>query len=220
MLTIENLFFAWDKEYLFENLSCRFNESEIIKLEGENGAGKTTLLQLIAGMIPHFNRSKILTGDILINGQSTIINSPKNFFPEVAFIPSTNIDFFLLTDCLKHEILLSQSILKLNKETADKKLKEFYQFFPSLNKVNYEPYERLTFNQKLLALTLIYYLQGAKLFLFDEVLNGFSKSEIDTWYSFFDFLRSKKSSIVFVDHHLKAGNYLTWLLKNKKILVT
>jgi len=219
MLTIENLFFAWDNEYLFENLSCRFNDSEIIKLEGDNGSGKTTLLQLIAGMIPHFNRGKILKGDVLMNGKSVINNSPKNFFPTVAFIPSTNIDFFLLTDCLKHEILLSQSILKLNQE-ADKKLKKFYQFFPSLNEVNYEPYERLTFNQKLLALTLIYYLQGAKLFLFDEVLNAFSKSEIDTWYSFFDFLRSNKSSMVFVDHHLKSDNYLTWLLKNKKILVT
>lgn len=217
MLTIEKIFFAWDKEYLFENLSCQLKASEIIQLKGENGAGKTTLLQLISGMIPHFNRGKILTGNILLNGKSVIKNSPKIFFPGTAFIPSTNIDFFLLTDCLKHEILLSYSVLKINQKTVDKKLAEFYQFFTSLSEINEEPYERLTLNQKLLALTLVYYLQGAKIYLFDEVLNGFSKNEIETWYSFFEFLRSQNCSTLFIDHHLKSSAFTSWLLKDKKI---
>lgn len=217
MLTIEKIFFAWDKEYLFENLSCQFSESEIIQIKGENGAGKTTLLQLISGMIPHFNRGKILKGDILLNGKSVIKNSPKMFFPGTAFIPSTNIDFFLLTDCLKHDMLLSSSMQKINQKTVDKKLAEFFKFFPSINEINEELYERLTFNQKMLALTFVYYLQGAKIYLFDEVLNGFSKSEIETWYSFFEFLSSQYCSIAFIDHHLKSNGFTSWLLKNKKI---
>jgi len=97
MLTIENLFFAWDKQYLFENLSCQFNEMEIIQLRGENGAGKTTLLQLISGMIPHFNRGSVLKGDILLNGESVIKHSPKTFFPRIAFIPSINDSVDLLS---------------------------------------------------------------------------------------------------------------------------
>jgi len=217
MLTIEKIYFAWDKEYLFENLSCQFSESEIIQIKGENGVGKTTLLQLMSGMIPNFNRGKNLKGDILLNGKSVIKNSPKMFFPGTAFIPSTNIDFFLLTDCLKHEILLSSSMQKINQKIVDKKMTEFYQFFTSANEIIEEPYEILTFNQKLLALTLVYYLQGAKIYLFDEVLNGFSKGEIETWYSFFEFLRSQNCSIAFIDHHLKSNSFTCWLLKNKKI---
>ena len=219
MLTIKNIFFAWDKDYLFENISCQLSESEIIQIKGENGTGKTTLLQLISGMIPHFNQGKVLKGDILLNGKSLTKNSPKMFFPEIAFIPTTNIDFFLLTDCLKYEILLSFSMQNISQKIVDKKMAEFYQFFPLLKEIIDEPYERLTFNQKLLALTFVYYLQGAKIYLFDEVLNGFSKSEIETWYLFFEFLSSQNCSVAFIDHHLKSNNFKGWLLKNKKIKI-
>jgi len=216
-LTIENLFFAWENNYLFEDISCQFNDSEIIQIKGENGVGKTTLLQLISGMIPHFNRGKILKGNISLGGKSVIKNSPKIFYPATAFIPSTNIEFFLLTDCLDHEIILSSSMQKINQKTVGKKLAEFNRFFASLNEIKEIPFENMAFNQKLLALTFVYYLQGAKIYLFDEILNGFSESEIQSWYSFFEFLRAQNCSILFIDHHLKSNGYTNWLLKNKKI---
>ena len=108
-------------------------------------------------------------------------------------------------------------MLKINQKTVDKKLAEFCQFFSSIKEIYEEPYQRLTFNQKLLALTFVYYMQGAKIYLFDEVLNGFSKREIEIWYSFFEFLRFQNCSIVFIDHHLKSNDFTSWLLKNKKI---
>ena len=113
--------------------------------------------------------------------------------------------------------MLSSSILKINKKTIHKKVTEFYQFFTSLNEIIEEPYERLTFNQKLLALTLVYYLQGAKIYLFDEILAGFSQSEIENWISFFAFLCSQNCSTIFTDHHLNSNGFPSWFLKNKKI---
>jgi ABC-type branched-subunit amino acid transport system ATPase component len=219
MLTIKELFFGWDNDNLFENLSADFTESELIQLKGENGVGKTTLLQLISGMIPHFNRGKTLKGDILLNGSSVIVNPPKTFFPEIAFIPSNNIDLFLITDCLMHDILLTQSLLKINQKTVENKISDFYQFFPSTQEIINDLYERLSPNYKIVALTFIYYLQGAKLFLFDEVLNGFTKNEIESWYSFFNFLISQNCSVIFVGHHLTSDGLTTWLLKNKKVML-
>ncbi|MBN2092402.1 ATP-binding cassette domain-containing protein, partial [candidate division KSB1 bacterium] len=81
LLSIENLTFAWLNETLFENISMKVGTGQIIVLKGENGCGKSTFLQIMAGMIPHFSRGRILKGDVLLENQSIIHSTPSAFFP-------------------------------------------------------------------------------------------------------------------------------------------
>ncbi len=218
LLSIKNLTFGWQKETLFESISYELQKGEIIQLTGENGVGKTTLLQLISGMIPHFNRGEILRGDIIFTGRSILQTPPKNFFPNLAFIPGNNLEFFLLTDNLNQEILLSRSILKIPNNLAEKRLNEFADFFSDITKILDMPFKKMQFSQQILALTFIFYLQNALLYLFDEVLNSFSRNVIQQWHSFFNWLTLKQFSIIFVDHHQQVKNYSQRILKDKNLL--
>ncbi len=220
MLEIKNLTFGWDNNTLFENLCGEIKSSEIVRLSGENGVGKTTLLQLISGMIPHFIRGEILLGEIDIDGKSIIKYPPKEFFPAIAYIPRANINFFLLTDSLAHEILLASSRLFISPAVAEERFNEFCQFFPELESVKEASFAELSLNQKIVMITFIFFLQNAKLYLFDEALTGFSDLEIAKWYSFFDVLKVQGKSIILVDHHQQLKSHLPWLLSKKKILIS
>jgi ABC-type Mn2+/Zn2+ transport system ATPase subunit len=219
LIQIENLTFGWqtEKKLLFENINFNLNQKEIVQLSGENGSGKTTLLKLISGMIPHFTRGEILKGEVFINGRSVLKQSPKVFFPIIAFIPSLNLDFFLLTDTLAQEILLTRSILKISEGLVKKRLDEFCNFFPGLTDLMNVPLKDREFWQKILSLTFIFYLQNARLYLFDEVLMAFSESLIQQWYSFFNWLSSTECAIIFVDHQYQNKTFSQWLLKDKKL---
>lgn len=218
MLKIENLTFGWQQETLFENISGHVNQREVVQLSGENGSGKTTLLQIISGMIPHFSRGDILSGDVFINGRSILKAPPKKFFPLIGCIPSLNLDFFLLTESLRQEITLTSSILKISQNLVKKRLDEFSDFFPGITKSIDTPFKPLQFNQKIISLTFIFYLQNAQLYLFDEVMTAFSESDIQQWYSFFEWLSSIGCTILFVDHHQQAQGFSHWLLKDKNLV--
>ena len=217
VLRIENLTFGWQKEPLFENISCQFFPNDIIQLSGENGSVKTTLLHLISGLIPHFSRGELLTGDIFLNERSILKKPPKSFFPSIAFIPGINLDFFLLTESLRQEILLTSAILKTGENRVEKQLDEFSNFFPALKELMDMPFKQMQINQKIVALTFIYYLQNAQIYLFDEVMTTFSESKIQQWYSFFEWLSSYGCTTIFVNHHQQAEQFSQWILKDEKL---
>jgi len=217
-LVIQNLTFGWTKDVLFENINYGLKQGEIVQLSGENGTGKTTLLNLVAGLIPHFNRGEILHGDIMINGHSILSASPKHFYPTIALVPSVNLELFLLTETLNEEILLARSFSNINETTFNNHLDEYSRFFPEVVDMINLPIENMKPGEKILALTFIFYLQNAKLFLFDEVLATFSQSQIDQWYSFFNWLITKDCAVIFIDHQHRAAGISQWLLKDKKLI--
>ena len=218
ILQIENLTFGWQKEPLFENISCQFHSNEIIQLSGENGSGKTTLLHLISGLIPHFSRGEILTGEIFLDKRSILKEPPKSFFPKIAFIPGMNLDFFLLTESLRQEILLTRATLKLDKNRFNERSDKFSNFFPGLKEFMDMPFKQMQIAHKIIALTFIYYLQNAQLFLFDEVMTTFSESKTQQWYSFFEWLGSKGCIAIFVNHHQQVEQFSQYTLKDKKLV--
>ncbi len=63
-LTIKNLSFERNHQFLFKNLNCELQTGEILQLRGPNGSGKSTLLRILAGYL------EPLSGDILWQGKS------------------------------------------------------------------------------------------------------------------------------------------------------
>jgi len=218
LLSIHHLTFGWEAQPIFSDVCCQLGTRDIIQLSGENGAGKTTLLQIISGMIPHFNRGKILQGEVRLKGRSIFQSSPKKFFPDIAFVPSRNLDFFLLTESLEEELVLARSILKLDDSIVAQRQQEFLAFFPQLVELQRRKFKNMDFNQKVVALTFVFYLQNASLFLFDEILNAFPSSELENWFSFFNWLSSNNCGVIFVNHNQRDQRYPQWILADKKLL--
>ena len=219
LLSIQNLSFGWTEHLLFETISCTLERGQIVLLKGENGSGKTTLLQLICGMIPHFSRGKILKGKILIEGQSIFKEPPKILFPKIAFIPGKHIDFFLLNENLADEILLTRAMMNFTGNHISNKLQNFKSFFPDFHLFENLPFSHQLPYQKILSLLFIYYLQGANLYLLDEVLKAFTaNNNFQNWFNFFEWQAKHNCGIIFSSHQIENTKYSVWEIKNNKLL--
>ena len=74
MLEIKDLTIQYgDKAPVVENFSLSLKKGEIITIVGESGSGKSTVLSSILGLLP--NGGKIISGDIIYNGESMLKNT-------------------------------------------------------------------------------------------------------------------------------------------------
>ena len=74
MLEIKDLTIQYgDKDPVVENFSLSLKKGEIITIVGESGSGKSTVLSSILGLLP--NGGKIISGDIIYNGESMLGNT-------------------------------------------------------------------------------------------------------------------------------------------------
>lgn len=74
MLEIKDLTIQYgDKLPVVENFSLSLKKGEIITIVGESGSGKSTVLSSILGLLP--NGGKIISGDIIYNGESMLSKS-------------------------------------------------------------------------------------------------------------------------------------------------
>lgn len=74
MLEIKDLTIQYgDKDPVVENFSLSLKKGEIITIVGESGSGKSTVLSSILGLLP--NGGKIISGDIIYNGESMLNKS-------------------------------------------------------------------------------------------------------------------------------------------------
>ena len=81
MLEIKDLTIQYgDKLPVVENFSLSLKKGEIIAIVGESGSGKSTVLSSILGLLP--NGGKIISGDIIYNGES-MLNKSLNQWREL-----------------------------------------------------------------------------------------------------------------------------------------
>ena len=74
MLEIKDLTIQYgDKDPVVENFSLSLKKGEIVTIVGESGSGKSTVLSSILGLLP--NGGKIISGDIIYNGESMLSKS-------------------------------------------------------------------------------------------------------------------------------------------------
>ena len=73
-LEIRNVTKRFGKVVANKDINLTVEKGEILAVLGENGSGKTTLMNMIAG-IYHPDE-----GEILVNGERVVINSPKDAF--------------------------------------------------------------------------------------------------------------------------------------------
>ena len=217
-VSILNLSFAWADEVLFNEAAGQLETGDILRLSGDNGSGKTTLLKLLCGMIPHFSRGRLLTGDITIDGESIVTTSPKHFFPKIAFIPNQNIDLFLLNRNLEEEILVIRTLMKLTDNTVRLKISCFNEMVSDFHNDLKLPFASMTFQQKAFSLALIYFIQGATLYLFDEMLDQ-SSGVINRqqWDLFLSAMATNGSIVLYVSHDRSSTKHKLWEIRNKQI---
>ena len=67
LLAVDDLFCERDERVLFQNLSFRLDEGQVLQIKGGNGSGKTTLLRILCGLNDNYQGLIRWRGELLAN---------------------------------------------------------------------------------------------------------------------------------------------------------
>lgn len=86
-IEIRNLSFTYpgSNKKILDNINLEIEEGDFIAILGNNGSGKSTFCKCINGLIPHFIVGDF-SGEILVNGKSTLDLDVGNLAKEVAYV--------------------------------------------------------------------------------------------------------------------------------------
>ena len=171
------------------NFSGEFFPNEVFCLLGHKGAGKTTLINLISGLL------KPEEGDILLNGESLIINKDLAY-KNIGLCQQENIFFEILT-VIEHLNFIYD--IKGIPRNANEIQDLIHNLDLDLSDAQKKICKDLSVGQKRKLCIGLALLMGGKVLLLDEPTNGMdAKEKIKIW----DFLKKyKKEKIIFVTTH-------------------
>nr|WP_242696372.1 ATP-binding cassette domain-containing protein [Longitalea luteola] len=79
-ITLEQISFTYGKQVVLNNFSCRFQQGDLIGIDGFSGKGKTTLLHILLGFITP------QSGRLCINEQPVNTEERKQYWPQIAYV--------------------------------------------------------------------------------------------------------------------------------------
>ena len=180
-----------------DQINLQVKRGQIHALLGENGAGKSTLMNQLSGLL------QPTAGDILINGQKVIVDSPSKA-AELGFGMVHQhfmlIDAFTVTENI---ILGSEPVngLKLNTKAAAteiKKLSEQYGLDVDPNALAGDI--SVGMQQRVEILKTLY--RGADILIFDEPTAVLTPQEIDELMTILKGLAAEGKSVILITHKL------------------
>ena len=141
---------------IINNLSCDFNQGEVIGVIGKNGIGKTTLLETICGL------RKEKKGSISFNGEKKNLNKRS----KESYLVMQTADYQLFTDSVEKEICMG---FKGNDEKS--KCEELIKKM-KLDGLNERHPASLSGGQKQRLCVAVAYMKNANIICFDEPTSG------------------------------------------------
>ncbi|MBI3429788.1 MAG: ATP-binding cassette domain-containing protein [Actinobacteria bacterium] len=117
-----SLIYPSSTKTVFENLTFKVSEGELVLVMGPTGSGKSSLLRLINGLIPH-HTGGILAGDISVNGISTREVKPGGLAHLIGIVGQNPINGFV-SDKVEEELAFGMETLNLQPEVMRKRVEE------------------------------------------------------------------------------------------------
>jgi len=186
-----------------DNVSMQIYEGEILGLVGPNGSGKSTFINLVSG---HYRSD---AGSIQLNGVE-LVNLPAHLVARQGIARTYQIPrpFNNLTVLNNVALAAMFGSHGLNREAAEDVAKECLSFVGLEGKAASLPDDLNLHQRKFLEFARALASRPKLLFL-DEVLSGLTPSEIDSAIELIRAIRSKGTTIVFVEHVMRAVMELT-----------
>lgn len=159
LFTLDAVSCARGGRLLFQNLFLEMGEGDVVHLAGPNGAGKTSLLRAMAGALP-------CDGKILWQGQDFLENGAAAHAARYAFLPA-NDTYLKLLETAYENISFWARLWGVGDDIADAALRAM-----GLQEIRDRPVRYFSAGQKRRLGLARVLMKGARLWLFDEPLNG------------------------------------------------
>jgi len=185
MIIVNNVTKRYGKILALDNVSFKFDDSNVFAIMGENGAGKTTLLKICTGILP-FDRGKIS-----VDGYSIIKDSIKAR-EQIGYLPEMPDMYERLTG--REFLFYIASLRKLN--DAEDRINEITKMIGIYDFLDYEigSYSK-GMKQKISMTSAI--MHNPKNLLLDEPVYGLDPL---TSRAIQDFIKNKKGTTVIATH--------------------
>jgi len=185
-----------------DHVDFQLKKGEIHALLGENGAGKTTLMRILYGLYQQ------TTGEIYIDSEKVIINSPKDAIRKgvgmvtqhFALVPPMTVAENVVLGYTDSFVLDQTAIEKKVGEAAD-------QFGLGINPKSIVRHLSVGQRQRVEILKALY--RNAKVLILDEPTAVLVPQEVDSLFETLDRLRKDGLSVIFISHKLDEVTKIT-----------
>ena len=195
-ISLNNIGQVYDGKKVLSEISFDVNAGEFITLIGPSGCGKSTIFKIITGL------EKNYTGTVLINGIDL-----EKYPGKLAYMPQN--DLLMDWRTLYKNAVLPMEIEKINKKTADEKIRKLLPEFKLLGEENKYPYE-LSGGMKKRAALLRTFLVDTDIMLLDEpfgALDAITRSEMQEFL--LEVCEKHKHTVLFITHDIDEAVYLS-----------
>lgn len=194
-LEIRNVTKRFGKVVANKDINLTVEKGEILAVLGENGSGKTTLMNMIAG-IYHPDE-----GEILVNGERVVINSPKDAFDLKIGMIHQHFKLVDVFDATENIVLGIDRDKRFNLKEAAKRvadISEKYGFDVDPKKKNYQ----MSVSEKQTVEIIKVLYRGADILILDEPTAVLTPQETEKLFAVLKRMRSDGKSIIIITHKM------------------
>ncbi len=194
-LEIRNVTKRFGKVVANKNINLTVEKGEILAVLGENGSGKTTLMNMIAG-IYHPDE-----GEILVNGEHVVINSPKDAFNLKIGMIHQHFKLVDVFDATENIVLGIDGDKRFNLKEAAKRgaeISEKYGFEIDPKKKIYQ----MSVSEKQTVEIIKVLYRGADILILDEPTAVLTPQETEKLFAVLRRMRSDGKSIIIITHKM------------------
>ena len=193
-IELKNITKVFGKVVANKNVNLTTYRGEILSILGENGSGKTTLMNMISGI--YFPDE----GQIFIDGQEAVINSPKDAFNyKIGMIHQhfKLVDVFSAAENIVLGIKEGKYNLKASVEEI-RKISEQYGFELDLEKKIYT----MSVSEKQTVEIIKVLYRGADILILDEPTAVLTPQETEKLFNILRRMRDDGKAIIIITHKL------------------
>lgn len=194
-LEIRNVTKRFGKVVANKDINLTVEKGEILAVLGENGSGKTTLMNMIAG-IYHPDE-----GEILVNGERVVINSPKDAFDLKIGMIHQHFKLVDVFDATENIVLGIDRDKRFNLKEAAKRvadISEKYGFDVDPKKKIYQ----MSVSEKQTVEIIKVLYRGADILILDEPTAVLTPQETEKLFAVLKRMRSGGKSIIIITHKM------------------
>lgn len=178
-----------------QNVNLEIHKGEILSLLGENGSGKTTLMNMLSG-IYHPDE-----GEILIQGEPAVINSPKDAFAYGIGMIHQHFKLVDLFTAAENIVLGLEEKGRLNRKEVAKKVLEICETYGFELDPNQKVYNMTVSQKQTLEIIKVLY-RGADILILDEPTAVLTPQETEKLFAVMRNMKAKGKSIIIITHKL------------------
>ncbi len=177
------------------NVSLSLKKGEILALLGENGSGKTTLMNMISGI--YYPDS----GTIFVNGEETVIKSPKDAFHAKIGMIHQHFKLVDLFSAVENIALGLENKKRFNLRSLAKEVKEISERYG----FEIDPYKKvynMSVSEKQTVEIIKVLYRGADILILDEPTAVLTPQEIEKLFKILKAMKEDGKSIIIITHKL------------------